>query len=134
MNLPSGSYLLLLGWEDRFKNNALPDDVLTAAVTVHYSDQTLKTAWFLNDVMTAPSIWTRLTGNSSLVLGSSGILNVDRIGNSVVGGPMNPNGRYDAILEFSDTGSFRSQVPEPATAVLIGAGLILVGLLKRKLA
>jgi hypothetical protein len=130
MSAPSGSYLLLFGWEDRFAYNTLPAGVMTADVTVYYSDSTSKEATFENNVMTSPSIWTRLSGDSSLVLGSSGIVDLDRVGEYT----LTPNGVDDAILRFSDTGSFASAVPEPATCVLIGAGLALVALLKRKVA
>lgn len=94
---------------------------MSAELTVYYADSSSRTATFTNNVMTSFSIWTRDSGDSSPVLGSSGITDVDRMSDNNFGS----NGTYDAVLVFSDTGSFNgSTVPEPAAWALAAAGLI----------
>ena len=118
MSEPSGSYLLFFGWEDRFAYGAVPAGAFSASLTVYYSDSSFRTATFLNNVLTSSSTWSRLSGNPLLVLGSSGITNVDRVGDDVYG-VYSSNGHYDAVLQFSDTGSFGTTVPEPGTLLLV---------------
>ncbi|MGD0200958.1 MAG: PEP-CTERM sorting domain-containing protein [Bryobacteraceae bacterium] len=132
MSVASGDYLLFLGYEDRFAG-ALPGDI-SLLLTVTYSDSSTRIATFSNASLASPSIWSRLSGDSSLLIGSSGITSVDRVG-SDPSGTYNPNGVNDVVLRFSDTGSFPgsgSGVPEPATFGLMAGGLAAVVLSRRR--
>jgi hypothetical protein len=133
MSVASGTYLLLLGYEDRFFGTppsvpaAAPGDI-SAVLTVYYSDGSSKTATFSNNSLGTASWWTRTFGDASLGLGSSGIAGVDRVGDSGWGSYAS-NGVDDVVLQFSD-----ASVPEPATwGLVVGAlGLGCLGwLLKR---
>ncbi len=123
MSIPSGTYLLFLGYEDRFVN-ANPGDI-TAVLTVDYSDSTSKQATFLNASLGSAAPWTWVSGDSSLTLSSSGITNADRVGDNGAG-TYSPNGTPDVVLLFSDTGT-----PEPATYGLLAVALGLGTLLRR---
>jgi MYXO-CTERM domain-containing protein len=129
MSIPSGSYLLFFGYEDRFADNTIGAGLMTGDLTVFYSDGTSRSATFTNTAMTSFSLWTWDSGDSSLVLGSSGITNVDRMSDNSFGS----NGVSDAVLVFSDTGSFNGTVvPEPAAWTLAAAGLIALALRRRR--
>jgi hypothetical protein len=137
LNVASGSYLLFLGYEDRFTNNTGAPGQISVVVNVGYSDSTSKQATFTNDAYTnsslaSASLWNRTAGNSSLVLGSSGITSADRVASDPAG-TFRPNGVPDVVLEFSDTGTFNSPssgVPEPGTIGLVLAGLAIGCLVK----
>jgi hypothetical protein len=133
MSTPSGSYLLFFGYEDRFAYGAMPAGAITLTLTVNYADSSFLTAAFTNNVLTSPSIWTRDSGSAQLVIGSSGITNVDRNG-SYSAGTYGANEVNDVVLDFSDTGSFSpgTGVPEPATIGLMAAGLCAAFYLKRR--
>lgn len=133
MSTPSGSYLLFFGYEDRFAYGAMPAGAITLTLTVNYDDLSSLTATFTNNVLTSPSIWTRDSGSTQLVIGSSGITNVNRNG-SYSAGTYGANQVNDVVLEFSDTGSFSggTSVPEPATIGLMTAGLCAAFCLKRR--
>lgn len=129
LSVPSGSYLLFLGYEDRFAYGTVAAGQINLALDVTYSGGATANATFTNNVLSSPSLWTRNSGDSLLVIGSSGITNIDRNGlNGGAVGTYGPDGHNDIILEFSDTGSFdsgtESPVPEPATDTLLITGLL----------
>jgi hypothetical protein len=132
MSVPSGCYLLFLGYEDRFADNSVTAGDISAVLTVTYSDSSSRSATFTNNVLTSPSIWSRTAGDASLVLGSTGILDVDRVGSDGAG-TYQLNHVNDVVLEFSDTGAFNgSGVPEPGTLGLAVAGLAFVAAVRRR--
>ncbi len=115
LDVASGTYLLFLGWEDRFAYGAVAAGSFQANLTVYYDDSTTRTATFVNNVLTSFSVWTRTSGDPLLVLGSSGITNADRVGEDVWG-QYHPDGHADGVFVFSDTGRIdMAGVPEPAT-------------------
>jgi len=134
MSVDSGSYLLFLGYEDRFDYGAVLPGAITLDLAVYYSDSSELIATFTNNDLASPSIWTRNSGSTQLVIGSSGITNVDRNGD-YASGTYGANGANDVVLEFSDTGRFDSEnespVPEPWTNALLASGLSLLFLMKR---
>lgn len=101
--VPSGSYFLLMGFE-YYWMGSVPASTVT--LSVGYADGSNRQAVFDNGSVTTNSTWTRLSGDSSLLLGCAGFTNVDRIGNVSFG----PNGADDIILKFSDAGSFPAPV------------------------
>lgn len=135
LSIPSGSYLLFFGYEDHFANGALQaGQINPLTLTVTYADTTTLSATFSSNVLTSPSIWSRTGGSSLLVIGSSGITNVDRNG-EFNAGQYGSNGVNDIVLEFSDTGSFNSGsgVPEPATLGTTSLAFCAALYLKRRL-
>ncbi len=132
LDVPSGSYLLLLGYEDRFENGAVPAGLINLDLTVYYTTGAVLTATFTNNVLTTPSIWSKTSGNQELVIGSSGITDVDRLGYSQSSAVYGPDGVPDTVLEFSDTGTFNSGTPEPAFGPLLTLGLFGMLLFSRR--
>jgi len=121
LDVRSGGYLLFLGYEDRFANGAVAPFSISALLTVYYSDSTQKSATFTNSAgLNASGWWTETSGDPALALGSSGIIDVDRVGDSAAGSYA-PNGAPDVVLAFSDTGD--PDAPEPATLGLLALGL-----------
>lgn len=111
VSLPSGTYLLFFGYENYW--NTVPASTVTLAVG--YADGKKKTATFTPGSLASTSVWTRISGDSSLVLGSTGINNVDRMGNAAFA----PNGVADVVLQFSDRGGFNVLPPTPGKPLTV---------------
>ena len=99
VSVPSGEYYLFLGYENYWTGD-VPATIAT--VTVNYSDGSSRSADFSIGSVTNDVTWSRISGDSLIVLGATGITNLDRIAGVTFGA----NGVMDIVLKFSDSGPF----------------------------
>jgi hypothetical protein len=123
VSIPSGTYFLFFGFEDYW--NTVPATIVT--LTVGYLDGTSKEEVFALGSLAGPAMWSRISGDTSLFLGSTGIDYVDRMSDTAFG----PNQVNDIVLEFSDTGT-SGTAPEPATFGVAAGALGIVFLSRRR--
>ena len=117
----SGSYLLFLGWGDRFEYNTAPAGSLQLDLTVYYSNGTSLSADFDNNVLTSASTWTEISGSPVISLGSSGITDSNRNSGQGLWPTLQDDPSHPAIvLALSST-----YVSEPSGIVTLIANLIL---------
>ncbi|MGA2769627.1 MAG: PEP-CTERM sorting domain-containing protein [Bryobacteraceae bacterium] len=122
VSIPSGTYFLFFGFEGYWSNGATE-----VTLAVGYLDGTSKQEVFAPGSLAGPAMWSRISGDTSLFLGSTGIDYVDRMSDTAFA----PNQVNDIVLEFSDTGTFNT-APEPATFGVAAGALGIVFLSRRR--
>jgi hypothetical protein len=124
--IPSGTYLLFLGYEGWWPGATGN----TATLSVSYSDSTVKSATFLVGSITAPDMWTLISGDPTLSLGGGGFIDTpDRVGTNLNPSILPIDGVADVVLQFSDNNA----VPEPGTMALLLGALLALPLIRRRL-
>lgn len=125
--IPSGTYLAFLGYESYWPPT-------TATLTLYYDDGTNRSATFEVGDIHAAGGWTRLSGDTLLSLGGGGFYTTpDRVGTSGSTNITPTDGVADVVLQFSDNGDLPGPVPEPATMLLLGLGLVGLTGVRRKI-